>query len=149
MKNSYLFPYCFKKIGWIMFSLFLIFIFYIEKVGAWNMHVFALVDDNNYFTWGSHDISDEFAFLGITLSLLFISFAREKEEDEYISRLRCESLVWAVIVNYVVLIVATWLIYGIPYLQLMMYNLFTLLFLFIFKFYLALYKLKKSMGNEK
>lgn len=152
MKNSYLFPSCFKKIGWIMFLLFLvfsIFSFYLEKIDGWYIHVFALVDGDHYFTWGREDISNEFTFLGITLSLLFISFAREKEEDEYISRMRCESLVWAVIVNYIILIIATWLIYGIPYLQVMMYNMFTMLFLFIFKFHLALYKLKKSMSNEK
>lgn len=152
MKNCYLLPTYFKKIGWMIFPLFLLLSVYVLFVShRWELDVkvFALFSDHHFASMSLQDILDEIAFLGITVSLLFISFSREKEEDEYISRIRGEALVWAIVVNYIILIVATWLVYGLPYLQVMMYNMFTVLILFVIKFNLALYKLKKSLRNEE
>lgn len=152
MKNSYLFPAYFKKIGWCMFPfllLFSIYVLYIREGLNWEVKVWACFADKKWFDFIMQDISDEIAFTGMTISLLFIAFAKRKDEDEYISRIRLDSLVWAVIVNYVILALATWLVYGLPYLSVMLYNMFTVLILFIIKFQLALYKLKKSTRHEE
>lgn len=152
MKNSYLLPPYFKKIGWIMFLLFLVYSvlgLYFYDFYVIGFPVFALIDDGKWFTYSPQDIGDEIAVLGMVLSLLFISFAREKEEDEYIARIRGNSLVWAVLVNYIILITVTWLIYGGLYFQVMIYNMFTVLILFVIKFNLALYKMKKSSCDEE
>lgn len=152
MKNSYLFPTYFRKIGWYMFPfwlLFSIYVLYIKNGLGWDVKMWTLVSDWEWFGCSIQDISDEITFTGITLSLLFIAFAKRKDEDEYISRIRLESLIWAVIVNYVILTGATWLVYGCPYLNVMMYNMFTILILFCIKFHVALYKLKKSIRNEE
>lgn len=157
MKNSYLFPSYFNKIGWIMLPFFLLFsisILYMNEDWELNVNVFSLLNDGfggkaDWFTISKQNISDEIAFLGMTLSLLFIAFARQKDEDEFISRIRLESLIWAVIANYVILMLATWLFYGLSYLQVMMYNMFTVLVLFVVKFHFALYKLKKSASHEE
>lgn len=152
MKNSYLFPAYFKKIGWCMFPFMLafsIYVLYIKNGLNWDVSMWTFVSDSKWFGTSVQDISDEIAFTGMTVSLLFIAFAKRKDEDEYISRIRLESLVWAVIANYAILTAATWLVYGFPYFNVMLYNMFTILILFIVKFQLALYKLKKSMRNEE
>ena len=152
MKNSYLFPAYFKKIGWCMFPFMLafsIYVLYIKNGLNWDVSIWTFVSDSKWFGTSVQDISDEIAFTGMTVSLLFIAFAKRKDEDEYISRIRLESLVWAVIANYAILTAATWLVYGFPYFNVLLYNMFTILILFIVKFQLALYKLKKSMRNEE
>lgn len=152
MKNSYLFPAYFKKIGWCMFPFLLVFsiyVFFVKDGLGWDVKMWAFLYDSKWFGFSIQDISDEISFTGMTISLLFIAFAKRKDEDEYISRIRLESLIWAVIANYIILTATTWLVYGFPYFYVMLYNLFTVLILFIIKFQLALYKLKKSMRHEE
>ena len=89
------------------------------------------------------DWGDELIVLGLTVSLIFIAFSRERDEDECIAEIRMHSLVWAIIVNYALLIVATFLIYDIAYLYFIDINIFTVLFLFIIKYNIALYKFRR------
>lgn len=86
------------------------------------------------------NLTDELALTGIIISLLFIAFAREKQEDEYINSMRLESLQWAVLVNYILLIIATWVVHGFPYIDVMMYNMLTVLIFFIIRFHVVLRK---------
>ena len=86
------------------------------------------------------NLTDEFALTGIIIGLLFIAFAREKKEDEFIGKLRLESLQWAVLLNYVLLLLATWLVHGIHYIDVMMYNMLTILIFFIIRFHLVLFR---------
>ena len=51
------------------------------------------------------DFTDEVAATGFILSLMLIVFSKEKVEDEAIQFFRLASLQWAVIVNYLVLII--------------------------------------------
>ena len=92
--------------------------------------------------FGNQNLTDELLLTGIIVGLLFIAFAREKHEDEFINKLRLESLQWAVLVNYVLLIAATWAIYGADYLNVMMYNMLTILAIFVIRFHVVLYKNK-------
>ena len=90
------------------------------------------------------NLTDELALTGIIIGLLFIAFAREKAEDEYIAQTRLESLKWAVLINYILLLVATWLVHGFAYIDVMMYNMLTVLILFIIRFNYVLNNSKKS-----
>jgi len=90
------------------------------------------------------NLTDELALTGIIIGLLFIAFAREKTEDEYIAQTRLESLKWAVLINYILLLVATWLVHGFAYIDVMMYNMLTVLILFIIRFNYVLNNSKKS-----
>ncbi len=87
-----------------------------------------------------YNYGDEVALTGVIIGLLMIAFAREKNEDEYISKIRLESLQWAVIINYVLLIIANWLVYGWNFFDVMLYNMLTVLVIFILRFHLILYK---------
>jgi len=86
------------------------------------------------------NLTDELALTGIILGLIFIAFAREKQEDEYINTIRLESLQWAVLINYVLLLAATWLVHGFAYIDVMVYNMLTILIIFIIRFHIVLSK---------
>jgi hypothetical protein len=55
------------------------------------MHFIGIVNNN---------ILNEILGVVIILSLLVVAFSKEKSEDEYISKIRLESLVWSVYLNY-------------------------------------------------
>lgn len=93
--------------------------------------------------------TDELALSGIIISLLLIAFTREKQEDEFISQLRLESLQWAVLINYVLLLAATWIVYQFAYIDVMMYNMLTVLLLFILRFHILLWKNRYSTDHQK
>lgn len=105
-----------------------------------NSKVFSLIP---FGIMNNDDWGDELIVLGLTVSLIFIAFSRERDEDECIAEIRMHSLVWAIIVNYALLIVATFLIYDIAYLYFIDINIFTVLFLFIIKYNIALYKFRR------
>ena len=102
---------------------------------------FSLDNRQNY--------TDEIALSGIIISLLLIAFSREKQEDEFITRLRMESLQWAVLINYILLLAATWIVYQFAYIDVMMYNMLTVLLLFILRFHIVIWKNKLSADNQK
>ncbi len=146
MKNSLLIPNRYKVLGWIIFliasalhiavNLFEIPFLKIE---------FQLIRG---YDWADASGLDEIIFSFVLIGLLLISFAKEKNEDEYISFLRLKSWQWAVLISYAILFFANWLIYGTMYLAFMVYNMFTVLLVFIIKFNYSLYLLKKGDKNE-
>ena len=143
MKNSLLLPNKYKVIGWVIFLLFItlgIFCMLIDfKIQGFQIYNFV---GGSFF--GDYNLTNEFAVFGITIGLLIIVFTKEKIEDEYISMLRLKSLQWAVLLSYVVLIVLNFSFYGLVFLILLVYNIWTILLIFIIKFYWSLYKLRKE-----
>ena len=89
--------------------------------------------------------TDELIVIFLTISMLFIGFSREKDEDECIASIRMNALVWAIMVNSSLLIVGTLLIYGLPYLNFMSIYMFSLLILFVFKYRWMIYKFRKTI----
>jgi hypothetical protein len=100
----------------------------------------------NLLDLSDYNLTNEFALTGMIIGLLMIAFAREKHEDEFINKLRLESLQWAVIINYLLLLFATWFINGASFLQVMVYNMLTVLVIFIVCFHLMLIRAK--INNE-
>lgn len=156
MKANYLFPEIFRKIGWyllIPFSMLGVYCLQGDGANILPSTVFAFIDDPfggklEFFTWVHTDgILDEFAIIGLTISLLFISFARERDEDECIEQIRMQSLVWSILVSYVLLIFAVLFIFGLAFLTFAFINLFTVLILFIIKYNWELYKFRR-ITNE-
>ena len=73
----------------------------------------------------------------------------EDNEDEFIEKLRMTSLLWAVFVNYILLLVSFLFIYGTAFLNVMIYNMFTVLIIFIARFNYILYQNRKSVEYEE
>jgi hypothetical protein len=80
---------------------------------------------------------------------MMVGFSKEKNEDEYIANLRLSSLMWAVWVNYALLLLSFIFVYGMGFLHVMIYNMFTVLIIFIGRFNLILFKNKMISADEK
>jgi len=83
------------------------------------------------------------------LSSLLVAFSKEESEDEYISKIRLESLVWAVYFNYAILLISSLFIFDFAFLWVMIFNMFTILLFFIIRFNWQIYKLKKFVHYEE
>ena len=159
MKANYLFPHIFKKRSAVLlvasFLAFLIvsFINREQEVIQVTVNVFALIFDSgletNYFGSTENNIIDEILTIIFIASGLVFAFSKEKIEDEMVSKIRLESLVWATYVNYGILLLCVIFIYGFSFLQVMQYNMFTLLLFFIIRFHWTLYKNSKLANYEE
>ena len=98
-----------------------------------DIQMFATTNTGRNFT--NNNLSDEIGLTGVFIGLLFLAFSRLKNEDEYTNHLRLTSLQWAVIINYTLLIIFTWVLYGTAFLAVPLYNMLTVLLIFIVRFY--------------
>ncbi|MGV3559048.1 hypothetical protein [Larkinella arboricola] len=166
MKAQGLLPHHYRLIGWLLFVPsailglaaryadfsfeFLSFSFtkapgsegsFFDKL-LWELMGGGTFMNNNY---NAVNFTDEVAAIGIIIGLLFVAFSKEKVEDEMISRLRLESLQWAVYINYIVLGVLIILVHGGLFLEVMVYNMFTVLLMFIIRFRLAIRRNERTV----
>jgi len=162
MKTRFLFPYYFKTICWVIFipSLLLVIlshIFEFQFDEYLNVKVFAIYNDDffktgsdsSFFKFIKNNISDEILSFTLIIGGLLIGFSKLKVEDEYISKIRYESLVWATYLNYALFLLFTLLVYGISFLNVLFYNTFTLLLFFIIRFHYKIYKLNKTNQDDE
>ena len=159
MKNHLLFPNSFKKIGWILFvpSLVLTFVFSTAALNSddyLSVTTFAIYQESigeksGFFTFIENSILDELLTIGMIVGGIFIGFSKLKNEDEMISKIRYESLVWATYFNYGLILFFTAFIFGMPYLNVLFYNMFTLLLFFIIRFHYKIYQLNKSTNDDE
>ena len=159
MKTNFLFPNSWKKIGWLLFIPGIVLViagafFNINSDDYLQTKVFALYSDEVLKKSGwaqviSNSIVDELLTAMIIVGGLLVGFSKLKKEDEMIAKIRYESLVWATYLNYGIILFATLFIYGIAYLNFLIYNLFTLLFFFILRFHYRIYKISKASDDEE
>lgn len=159
MKTNFLFPNSWKKIGWLLFipGIVLVIagaIFNINSDDYLQTKVFALYSDEVLKKSGwaqviNNSIVDELLTAMVIVGSLLVGFSKLKKEDEMIAKIRYESLVWATYLNYGIILFATLFIYGIAYLNVLIYNLFTLLFFFILRFHYRIYKISKASDDEE
>lgn len=154
METKLLLPHRFKGIGWVLSAASILLWAVQQWAGSeWETHIFAIVVDEllgsvNYFTIVKTDIIPTLmGSLFITGGLL-IAFSREKIEDEFIAKLRLSSFMWAVLANYLILLFLMIFIYGMAFLNVMIYNMFTILVLFIIRFHYLLIKNRVENHEE-
>lgn len=144
MKKLLLLPHSLKKAGYILILPFLTL--GIAYMG-WDFTI-SWLDyhpmQKGEFSFMNSNFTDEFATIGLIISLFFIAFSKEKIEDEAIQFFRLEALQWAVYANYLVLIMAVLFCYGGLFFTVMTINLFTVLIIFIARFRFVLYQYNKS-----
>ncbi len=158
MRINYLFPNKFKIIGWIILIPAAIIGFitlrYEYEPYFLDFNVPAIlfddfIKDKQIFGMVRNNILNEILGLLVIISALLVAFSKEKSEDEYISKIRLESLVWAVYFNYGILLFSFLFIYGLSFLWVMIFNMFTVLIFFIVRFNWQISKLKKSARYEE
>ena len=149
MNNKLLLSHRWKTPGWILtIPAFLIGIYYVLIVQDTEMLCIQVPEWADAFLWidrffqreGPFKLCllDELIAVALLAGLLMLAFSREKEEDEYIQRVRLESLQWAILINALLLLLFTLFTYGSPYLTVMTFNMFTPLIIFVGRFYYIL-----------
>ena len=156
MKANYLLPNKYKLFGWILFIIGLIGGIIISasnfEFGGPSLKVLSIYNesflssDRNFFTIVENEIIDEIIAILIIVGGLIVGFSKEKIEDEFIYKLRKDSLVWAIIVNYMVLLFTILFIYDLAFFDVLVYNMFTPLLFFIIRFNFL--KLKSNSNEE-
>ena len=145
MKTNYLLPNKYKTIGCILLALGIVigtFLFLSDyesdvltiKVLSIHNEAFISNEKNGFFKIIENSIVDELAALAIITGGLLVGFSKEKVEDEFIYKLRKDSLVWAIIFNYAVLVFTIVFVYNFTFFDVLVFNMFTPLVFFIFRF---------------
>lgn len=158
MPTKLLLPNRYKKIGWFILvpaTVLGLILAYNEFGAAWLWaNVFSIANEGTeqhykYFSFANTNITNTVIGSCFIIGAMLVSFSKEKNEDEFIAELRLSSLLWAVCVSYLLLFVAFLLVYGTPFLDVMIYNMFTVLIIFIVRFNYLMYKNSKTATDEK
>lgn len=159
MKTKFLFPNKYKTIGWLLFVpsiilTLLISIFSINTDEYLNVTVFAIFNDfplskPEHFTFIKNSIVDELLLIGLICGGILVGFSKLKIEDEFTTKIRYESLVWAIYLNYGLIVLFTLFVYGMGYMQVLIHNVFTILLFFILRFHYMIYKLNKTTNDDE
>ena len=158
MNTRILFSRNFKHVGWVMLVVgvvlgivLMVHDFDYPKI---ELPVFPIIGEADMFSkaplkWSNDNVSDEISAILIIIGGILVAFSKTKNEDEYISKIRMESLIWATYVNYIVLLVAILLVFDLTFFNVMVCNMFTILLFFIARFNYMLYKLNKGVNNAE
>jgi hypothetical protein len=148
-----------KLLGWILFLPALLIhllsiLNYINLDDYLIIPVFAIYSDtigdkSDIFKIIEDSFSYELLSIATIISIILIGFSKLKIEDEFTSKIRYESLVWATYFNYGLILLFTIFIYGISYLNVLTYNMFTFLIFFILRFHFRLYQLKRISKDDE
>lgn len=152
-----LLPHKYKIIGWILLIptalIGIIMTFTDFEFLKWSTRVFAFFSDgfmekSHYFGFVTANITPSLIGILFIVGSLLVGFSKEKMEDEYIANLRLNSLLWAVLVNCIILILALLFVWGFPFMTVMVYSMFTVLIIFIARFnYVLFHKIKTDSDD--
>jgi L-asparagine transporter-like permease len=158
MSGRLLLPNRFKLIGWYIFipaTIMGIILSFTGFEASWlNAKTFAVfIDDlsgrDQMFRFIETNLTNTIVGVLFIIGAMMVGFSKEKREDEFIAKLRLSSLLWAVWVNYILLFLAFLFVYGTAFFTVMIYNMFTVLIIFIMRFNYILYKNSKPASDEK
>lgn len=139
MKTQFLFPNKLKPLGWVLFIPSLV-LGVLNQYISFNFSFLEMESANNKLFSSTQNLTDEVALIGILLGLVLIGFSKLKTEDEYVQKIRLDSLLWATYLNIGLIILSTLLVYSDKYFEVMIYNLFALPLFFVIRFHLFLAK---------
>jgi len=164
MKTTYLLPARLKKFGWLILIPSLL-LGIPAAIFEWSpafldLNVLSLFPDNQnpfvsaqensrFIGLTENNILNELLGIATIIGALIVAFAKEPDEDEYISKIRLECLVWATYWNFGILVVAFLLVYDIQFYWVMLFNMFTIPLLFTLRFNWLVWKLRKAISDEE
>ncbi|MDJ1500025.1 hypothetical protein [Xanthocytophaga agilis] len=158
MNTRFLFPHSFKLVGWILLipalALLVLLYFFQVDLPLIELPVLSLIeyhdDKTTFFNWTyKNELNDEIMAATFIIGAILVAFSKEKIEDEFISKLRLESLLWATYINYALLLLSILFIYEAAFFDVMIWNMFTLLIIFLLRYHIILYFSAKVSYHEK
>ena len=105
MKTLWLLPEKCRKIGWVLFSacgILGLYIMLVEQYMPMNIELWPAIKAN-------------IAILGTLAGLYMVAFSKEKIEDEFINSLRMDAMIKAIILNCIIIAIASVVLYGLWY----------------------------------
>lgn len=141
-QTNWLFPHRYRLIGWLIFVPSVILgLATLYADFEWSVLDVILYEEGNLKNLFNHiNLTNELAALGVIAGLMLAAFSREKIEDEMIGQLRLEALQWSVYANYLILAIAILTLYNGAFFNVMIYNMFTILLVFIGRFRWLIYR---------
>ena len=144
MKSIPLLPHRFKIIGLVLAVPGII-------LGVLNLYFeyrpdFLTIKTNpDMLFMNTQNLLDEIALTLTLLGLLAIAFSREKVEDEFVGQIRLNSLIWSFGLYYLIILLATWVLYNDNFWTLMIYHLFVPIVFYVVLFRINMFR--ASMSN--
>ncbi|MFT3995662.1 MAG: hypothetical protein QM660_15235 [Dysgonomonas sp.] len=158
MISNLLLPHSFRRVGWILLIpatiLGILVAFFDFEFSFLDCKVLALLSGQlgenqwKFFNVVENNLTNELAAILFIIAAWFVGFSKEKIEDEYISKIRLDALLWATYISYAFLIFCFIFIYDFLFFRFMTVSLFSILIIFIIRFNILLYRSKKD-GHEK
>jgi hypothetical protein len=158
MKTTYLFPNSYKRLGLFLFIPTFIFGLYtlisdyeptVLDINVFALFVDEIMGEKKLFAIIENNVLNEILGVLMIISSVLLAFSKEKDEDEFISKIRLESLVWATYVSYTILIFGFVFVYDLSFFWWMIINMYTILFFFIIRFNWKISRIKKTLQNEE
>ncbi len=151
MKELLLLPNRFKKVGWVLLLLSVLLWIAVLLIPdlMLNVKVYSLYADNifgqgKWFGKVQANLLDTTNGILCIVGGLLVGFSKEKVEDEYIASMRLKSLMWSVLVSYILLLISFVLVYGLTFLNVLVFQMFSVLLLFVFRFNYMLRQSRKG-----
>ena len=154
MLKSFLLPYGFRKIGWViliptaLLGIVLLFSDF-DADAVFRFFGLSVRTGSGSFTSNAQHWLNNIVLIGISIGGIFVACSKERIEDEMIARIRLNSLLTALYVNYAVLIVTALLVYDLAFITVMACMILGVLLLFILILRVALWRFRKSTGHEE
>lgn len=162
MKRTFLFPSYFRKIGWIISIITLLYLviggIFFEDIYNFSFKMPAIVGLEkiyNFIPQKDYFVLTDTSFMAtlfpvlMIIGLVFISFSRERNEDEYVSKIREKALVWSVLITCVVLVLSILLIYGFDAIYVFWFDFLFFLLLFVIKFRIDIFRFNRSTKKDE
>ena len=137
MKNLWLLPAWCRKAGWALFipcAILGLYIIFIEQYVPLEFNLWEVLKTN-------------VAIIGTLIGLYMVAFSKEKIEDEFINSLRMDAMIKAIILNCVIIVLASLIIYGGWYIYTLSITQYFVLLAYIIIFRYNMYKY--SCKNEE
>jgi len=154
MDTKLLLPNRYKRIGWIIFIPCLVLtVLSILQISPsvsffdsdhvltqWTtIRVAEKSGLGRLFDGSSNDLAGEILMTLTAISFLFVAFSRERTDDEWIMKVRLESLLWAFYAHLAGFFLAVWLSYSLGFYVVLSWNMLTAPLVFLARFHWIVY----------
>ena len=157
MKQNYLLPHGFKRVGLIMLVPFLaacIWLLCGPCEGDWflvdvpALFTLDIASTSKWFGMTATDPVNEICMLGLLVSLVVLALSKEKDEDEMTAVVRMQSFVWSFWCTAILMLVAILFVYDLAFMYFAFASVFVCFIMYICKFNYEMIKIRRT-ENEK
>ena len=156
---NYLLSHKYKSIGWPLFVIFFsigIFQFFSNWEPEFlDVNVISLFPSDfnfssekgggNIITLEKNNIADEICAFFMLIGALLLMFSKEKDEDEFVMRIRLNSIMTAVFINALIILFSVVFLYDFMFFYIMTLNLFSVFLIYIIRFEWVLHKKRREV----